>query len=450
MDGPRARTRRWLTHDRRVLLLALGAGVPGTALGLVLLWSGDFSLRLQWTLTLLVVGLWSALAFTARERVVFPLQTVSNLLAALREEDFSIRARGSGRDDPLGEVLIEVNALADMLRTQRLGALDASALLRAVMEEIPVAVFAFDQDRRLRLVNRSGETLLARPAERLLGLDAQTLGLAAFLDRDHTPTVAASFPGGTGRWEARTKTFRQGGLPLELLVLTDVSRSLRDEERQAWQRLIRVIGHEINNSLAPIKSVAHSLERALTRAPRPADWEGDLRDGLGVISTRADSLGRFTAAYAQLARLPAPTLRAVPLQPLVARVTSLERRRPVSIAGGPAVILMVDPDQLEQLLINVLRNAVEATLEGGGGVVSIGWSARDNRLQLYVDDEGPGVSNPANLFVPFFTTKPGGSGIGLALSRQIAEAHGGTLTLENRQPGPGCRATLTLPLDVPD
>jgi len=439
MHGPPARSRRrWLTHDRRVLLLALGAGVPGTALALALLWTGDFSLRLQATLTLLVLGAWSAMAFAARERVVFPLQTLSNLLAALREEDFSIRARGSGRDDPLGEVLIEVNALADMLRSQRLGALDASTLLRAVMEEIPVAV----------LVNRSAETLLARPAERLLGLTAEALGLAAFLDREHPATIATSFPGGSGRWESRTKTFRQGGLPLELLVLTDVSRSLRDEERQAWQRLIRVIGHEINNSLAPIKSVAHSLERSLTREPRPADWEGDLRDGLGVISARADSLGRFTAAYAQLARLPAPTLRPVPLGTLVSRVGSLERRHPVSIAGGPAITVMVDPDQLEQLIINLLRNAVEATLEGGGGLVTIGWSVRDGRLRLYVDDDGPGVSNPANLFVPFFTTKPGGSGIGLALSRQIAEAHGGTLTLENRQPGPGCRATLTLPLDA--
>jgi two-component system nitrogen regulation sensor histidine kinase NtrY len=440
------RSRRWLTHDRRVLLLALAAGIPGTALALILLWTGDFAVKTQWTLTLLVSGLWLAFAFAAREKVIFPLQTVSNLLAALREEDFSIRARGSGREDPLGEVLIEVNALADMLRTQRLGALDATSLLRAVMEEIPVAVFAFDPERRLRLINRAGETLLARPAERVTGLEADRLGLARFLDHHEPSTVSASFPGGSGRWEARTKTFRQGGLPLELLVLTDVSRSLRDEERQAWQRLIRVIGHEINNSLAPIKSVANSLERALGRTSRPNDWENDLRSGLGVISARADALGRFTAAYAQLARLPAPTLRRVPLSSLVGRVTSLERRKPVTVAAGPPVVLSVDPDQLEQLLINLVSNAVEATLEGGGQV-SVGWEAHDGRLTLHVDDEGPGVSNPANLFVPFFTTKPGGSGIGLVLSRQIAEAHGGSLTLENRRPGPGCRATFMLPLD---
>src|SRR5215204_4099999 len=266
--SPRRSLDNWLTHDRRVVMMALGAGLPGILVSLVLLWSGDFSSRLCWTLTLLVLALWWGVAFALRDRVIFPLQTISNLLAALREEDFSIRARGSRRHDPLGEVLIEVNALADTLRAQRMGALDASGLLGAVMEEIPVAVFAFDPDRRLRLVNRAGERLLARPSERLIGLDANALGLATALEHEHSPTIAATFPGGFGRWEVRNKVFRQGGLPLELLVLTDVSRSLRDEERQAWQRLIRVIGHEINNSLAPIKSIAHSLERLLTRNPR--------------------------------------------------------------------------------------------------------------------------------------------------------------------------------------
>jgi nitrogen fixation/metabolism regulation signal transduction histidine kinase len=337
-----------------------------------------------------------------------------------------------------------VNALADTLRTQRLGALDATSLLRAVMEEIPVAVFAFDPERRLRLVNRAGEALLAQPAERLLGLDADALGLAASLNHDRSPTVDASFPGGNGRWEIRTKEFRQGGLPLELMVLTDVSRSLRDEERLAWQRLIRVIGHEINNSLAPIKSVAHSLERALGRTPRPQDWDSDLQSGLSVISARADALGRFTAAYAQLARLPAPSRRPVPLRVLVERVAALERRGRVVVRGGPDVTVHVDPDQLEQLLINLLRNGVEAAVETGGEV-AVTWDVRRGRLRLRIDDEGPGVSNTANLFVPFFTTKAEGSGIGLVLSRQIAEAHGGTLTLENREPGPGARATLTLP-----
>ena len=436
----------WLTHDRRVWLMALGAGLPGTAIALILLWRGDFSSKVQWTLTLFIVGLWWGVSVALRDRVVYPLQTLSNLLAALREEDFSIRARGQRRNDPLGEVLIEMNALADTLREQRLGALEATSLLRAVMEEIPVAVFAFDPDCRLRVVNRAGERLLARPLERLLGRTADELGLAQCLAMSGPTSASLTFPGGTGRWEVRTGHFRQGGIPLELLVMTDVSRSLRDEERQAWQRLIRVIGHEINNSLAPIKSIANSLERLVVRDPKPADWESDMRDGLQVIGGRADSLGRFTAAYAQLARLPAPAIEAVPLQALVARVAGLERRLSVRVDGGPKVILNADAAQLEQLLINLVRNAADAALVTAGGV-HVGWSLSDGRVRVWVEDEGPGVSNPANLFVPFFTTKPGGSGIGLVLCRQIAEAHGGTVTLDNRLPGPGCRAELLLPLD---
>lgn len=437
---------KWLTHDRRVWLMALGAGLPGTSIALILLWRGDFSGKVQWTLTLFVVGLWWGVSVALRDRVVYPLQTLSNLLAALREEDFSIRARGQRRDDPLGEVLIEMNALADTLREQRLGALEATSLLRTVMEEIPVAVFAFDPDRRLRVVNRAGERLLARPMERLMGRTADELGLAPCLSMSGTTSASLTFPGGTGRWEVRSGHFRQGGLPLELLVMTDVSRSLRDEERQAWQRLIRVIGHEINNSLAPIKSIAHSLERLVIRDPRPADWDSDMRDGLQVIASRADALSRFTAAYAQLARLPAPAIEPVDLSPLVARVAGLEQRLAVRLDGGPDVTIPADAAQLEQLLINLVRNAVDAALVTGGSV-RVSWGQADSRLRIWVDDEGPGVSNPANLFVPFFTTKPGGSGIGLVLCRQIAEAHGGSLTLENRQPGPGCRAELVLPLE---
>jgi nitrogen fixation/metabolism regulation signal transduction histidine kinase len=426
--------------------MALGAGLPGTAISLILLWRGDFSSKVQWTLTLFIVGLWWGVSVALRDRVVYPLQTLSNLLAALREEDFSIRARGQRRNDPLGEVLLEMNALADTLREQRLGALEATSLLRAVMEEIPVAVFAFDPDRRLRIVNRAGERLLARPIERLLGRTAHELGLAPCLAMSGPTSASLTFPGGSGRWEVRAGHFRQGGIPLELLVMTDVSRSLRDEERQAWQRLIRVIGHEMNNSLAPIKSIANSLERLVLREPKPADWEGDMRDGLQVIGGRADSLGRFTAAYAQLARLPAPSIEPIPLPALVARVAGLERRLAVRVDGGPNVVVNADAAQLEQLLINLMRNAADAALVTAGGV-RVGWGLADGRVRVWVEDEGPGVSNPANLFVPFFTTKPGGSGIGLVLCRQIAEAHGGTVTLDNRQAGPGCRAELVLPLD---
>ena len=332
-----------------------------------------------------------------------------------------------------------------MLREQRLGALEATALLRTVMEEINLAVFAFDDAQRLRLVNRAGERLLAQPIERLLGRTAGELGLADCLQGEPTRTLQMTFPGSIGRWGMRRSSFRQGGKPHQLLVLADLSQALREEERQAWQRLLRVLGHELNNSLAPIKSIAGSLGSLLGKEPPPADWKEDMQGGLGVITARADALSRFMEAYSRLARLPQPKLGAVEIELLIRRVAGLETRVPVVLAPGPNLMIQADGDQLEQLLINLLRNAADAALETRGGV-KIGWVKTGSQLEIRVEDEGPGLSNTANLFVPFFTTKPGGSGIGLALSRQIAEAHGGSLTLENRKQGTGCLARLRLPL----
>ncbi|PYO75040.1 MAG: PAS domain-containing sensor histidine kinase [Gemmatimonadetes bacterium] len=425
-------------HERRVFWLALLGGFPAVAFG-------DFAPRTQWTLTMLVAGFWLACAAIVREHVVRPLQTVSNVLAALRERDYTLRARGSNPEDALGLLLLELNSLGDDLRAQRLGALEATALLRRVMEEIDVAIFAFDSAHALRLVNRSGAALLGRAPEQLLGRDAASLGLASSLAGDTPRVDTLTFPGRAGRWEVRRGMFRQSGLPHQLLVLTDVSRALSDEERQAWKRLIRVLSHELNNSLAPIKSIADSLLALITREPAPPDQREDLRNGLGVIAGRSESLSRLMAAYARLARLPPPRLESVAIQDWVRRVVALETRRPVAIRAGPNVTIQADGGQLDQLLINLVRNAVDATLDAGA--VEVGWETRNGQLDVWVRDEGAGLADTANLFVPFYTTKPDGSGIGLALSRQIAEAHGGTLTLSNQVSGPGCEARLSLPVD---
>lgn len=458
---------RKLTHEERVFGLALLGGLPAVAVALCLLWqpvparapaqsppSGSasfhaasqarFTANVQWTLTALVLAVWAGSAYAVRAKVRFPLLTLSNLLAAIREGDYSIRARGAGRGDAMGEVLTELNCLGQNLREQRLGALEATALLSKVMAEIEVAVFTFDENQALRLVNRAGEKLLAQPMERLLGRKAPELGLADCLLGEPARTIQAAFPGGIGRWGMRRSAFRDEGVPHQLLVLADLSQTLREEERQAWQRLLRVLGHELNNSLAPIKSIAGSMETLLSREPRPPDWAEDMKRGLGVISARTGALNRFMDAYTRIARLPPPTLRSVDIAACVERVARLETRLQVEVQPGPAVTVQADGDQLDQLLINLVRNGADAALEAEGGV-RVGWRAAGANLELWVEDDGPGLSNTANLFVPFFTTKQGGSGIGLVLCRQIAEAHGGSLALENRHDATGCIARLRLP-----
>jgi two-component system nitrogen regulation sensor histidine kinase NtrY len=433
------------SHDSRIVILALAGGLPAVIVAMSFLWLGGYSAKIEWTLSAIVLGFWLGCSFALRSRVIRPLQTISNLLAALREGDFSIRARGYDRADTLGDLMAEINALGATLQEQRLGAVEATALLGKVVEEIDVAVFAFDRNRSLRLVNRAGERLLSQPADRLVGRGAADLGLEGFLEGEGASLLEVSFPGGSGRWEYRRTTFRQDGLPHQLLVLSDLTRALREEERQVWKRLIRVLGHELNNSLAPIRSIAASLDRLLTRNPRPDDWEEDMHRGLTIIGNRGEALSRFMEGYSRLSHLPPPQRQPLDVSTWIRRAAGLETRLAIGVVEGPELVIQADGDQLDQLLINLLRNGVDAAMANRGSV-HVGWTRMAGQLEVWVEDEGPGLPNTGNLFVPFFTTKPNGSGIGLVLSRQIAEAHGGSLTLANRADRPGCRALLRLPI----
>ena len=447
MPASRRRKMRW---ESQLLLLALGGGLPALAILIALLWRSPMDPSLRVLLIVALVLTWLICAGLVVERAVRPMQTLANMMAAIREGDTSIRARGADPESALGLALWEINALTESVRRQRFGAIAATALLQRVMDSVDVAVFGFDPEHRLRLVNGEGERLLGRPAERVLGLEAAWLGLGHTLGGDTPRLAELRLAGAAGRWELRRGGYIQDGRPHHLVLLSDLSRALREEEREAWLRLIRVLSHEINNSLAPIQSIAGSLRALLEKgSPTPAS-ASDLREGLHIIETRAQSLARFMHAYARLARLPKPMLTKIDAAAWVRRVAGLETRVAVEVVGGPVVSLAADGDQLEQLLINLVRNAADAALETQGRVW-IEWAVGDELFELRVHDEGPGLADTANLFVPFFTTKPEGTGIGLALSRQIAEAHGGTVALENRRADPatgrkrGCTAIVQLP-----
>jgi two-component system, NtrC family, nitrogen regulation sensor histidine kinase NtrY len=443
MESPPVNSKARISFETRVTALALVGGLPAVILAVHFTLAATWPAPTRYGAACAIAIFWAVCGLAAHRRIERPLQTIANLIAAIREGDYTVRARPRA-SGALGAVVAEINRLSAVLCEARLGEQEAGTLLRAVLRDLDVAVFAFDRERRLCLINRAGERLLNAPAASLLRQTAGELHLEACLTGERRFVLECAFPGAAGHWEVRRSPVREDGLPLDLVVIADITRALAERDLQAWQRVVRVLGHELNNSLTPVMSIAASLESLLARAEPPADWRDDMRHGLGIIRSRSEGLARFVGAYARLAKLPRPQIRATELAPILERAARMETRVPVTIAAPPPTSLLCDPDQIEQALINLLRNAAEAA-PAGAGHVAISTCRDGAMVEIAIEDNGAGIAATENLFVPFFTTKPGGSGIGLVLSRHVAEAHGGTLTLENRVGAQGCIARLRLP-----
>jgi nitrogen fixation/metabolism regulation signal transduction histidine kinase len=450
MEPDQQQRRRRRSAIRRAWFHCLLLALPALVLAALVLYRSAVGLAPALLLVACLL-LYLVLAAAALiEGLIRPLQTLSNVVSSLREGDYSFRARGAGSHDALGELAAEVNALADLLQKQRVRSLEATALLARILEVMHTPLFAFDREDTLQLVNNAGLKLLGLPHARCFGRGARELGLEDLLRAPdqtiHSFNADQKPIAGPARWLLRKAPFRQDGVPHTLLLLADVSLPLQEEEQIAWKRLIRVLGHELSNSLAPIKSIAGSLLERVDSLQGEDGTLSDFRRGLGVVESRADALHRFVQSYRQLAQLPTPRLRPVPLAPLLERVVLLEQRLPVQLDPGPSALVNADPDQLEQMFINLLANAVDASLARGAQPVRANWKLAGSSLLVTIEDRGLGIANVENLFVPFYTTKPSGSGVGLALAQQIARAHGGEIQLVNREDGEGARATVRLPL----
>lgn len=441
----KARGRRRITHLRRVQLLAFLCGLPGLIGCLLFLWTGNHPLHVWFTVFILIGGAWLLISARLQNVVVQPLQSATNMLSALREGDFSLHASYVHQLDPLGQLMLEINRLTEVLSEHRLEAMEANNLLDKIVEEIDAAVITFDPRTRLTLANRAALRMLRVDRASALKKDAADLGLDKVLECDSDSIIPHPNPQRDGRFLLRKGSYRVDGVAHTLIILIDVSKKLREEELQAWKRILRVLGHELNNSMAPIHSLSESLQKTATRDPLDAEDREDLVTGLDIIRQRSDSLNRFVKEFTRLAKLPVPQTRPTPLLPLVSRIASLFSDPVPEVDLCAEMTIPADPDLLEQALLNLIKNAVEAARETRGRV-RICWKRTGDLLHIHVEDTGPGIANPDNLFVPFFSTKKEGSGIGLTLARQIAEGHDGSLQLANREDTTGCRATLCLPM----
>ena len=439
----------FLTFEKRVFFSILYTGLPGVVLGGILLWSNSYSLDHKIEGTVLLLAFWLGLSFSTRNFIVDSVRVLSNVVAALKEEDFAFRAPHAVRGDALGDLAIEINELARALEHERLQSMETINLLREVMAETGALIMAFTPEGKLKLLN-GAVWLLGRPAEQALNSTTEELGLADLMEGPTYQTLSRTFANREGRWILRRVSVRLHGIPHLMLVLSEASKALRDEERSAWQRVIRVLSHEINNSLAPIKSIARTLGKLSHNISAPEDTIQNFQHGLDVIGSRAESLNRFLQGYAQLAKLPLPGRRNVAISTIMERVVCIQLGLPVVLVPGPSVNALLDPDHIENVLINLIKNAVEAVqLKPGAAAypdaVTVSWKTHgDGDLIIQIRDRGIGLQNTENLFVPFYTTKEQGTGIGLLLSRQIVEAHGGTLNLRNREDVSGCEVEVNL------
>ena len=438
-----------IATDWRIFLVVLTSIIPALGLLSYLILSDQLNTTIAVALLVFCL-LWVLIvASSVREKVIHHIRTMSNLIEAIRAEDYSLKSSRTREPGEIAELYQQINALNSKLKTARQSETELQNLLETVVNQINVAIIACDSDGYISLANRLACKLLNKKAEFLINVALSDtalneIPLDKFDKNTNSQLLEHRFPGAEGRWQIHQSYYRHQGKPGRILFITDLKQVLSEEEISAWQRLIRVIGHEVNNSLTPITSICQTLEKLLS-LPVEQRSEEDIKDGLNVITERAKGLKEFISVYARIARLPEPQKEMVEVPSLIARLKKFFASQPVTFSNPPTIKLFGDPVHLEQVLINLIKNAVEASQESKEPV-AVNVEVTEDECRFVIVDNGVGISNIANLFVPFYTTKPQGAGIGLTLCRQIAAKHNGQVSLENRQDKQGAIAVLTLPL----
>lgn len=433
-----------ISTDIRIFLWVLASAIPMLVLLGFLFFDEKLTTGMQLLISGISVGWVVIVASIVREKVIHHIRTLSNLIEAIRAEDYSLKSSRTREPGELAELYQQVNALNDKLKESRQSEMELQNILEKIVNQINVAIVACDVDDRISLVNKLASKLLRQSADSLIGSDLSSTPFSQLpLDKD-SQLLDYAFPGADGRWQINQQHYRHHGKPGRILFITDLKQVLSEEETNAWQRLIRVIGHEVNNSLTPITSICQTVDTLMQR-PYEERNEDDIREGLGVISERAKGLKEFISVYSRIARLPEPQKVIFSVGALIKKIRGMYQDAKVTFPENvPDIELFGDPVHIEQILINLIKNGIEANQESELPL-EFSIELEDEHCEFIIRDKGLGISNPANLFVPFYTTKPQGAGIGLTLCRQIAAKHNGHVTLGNRKDTKGAVAKLILP-----
>ena len=433
-----------IAFEDRLVRLALFTGLLPTLCCCVLLFFVDMSVypKILLVFTLLVCILFCA--FSIRQQVIFQLRTSTNLVEAMTSNDYTMRANNKGLDGALSDFNQLLNTLAETLAEQSLITREKQILLAKVTDQIDVAIVAVNNNQAISLMNPAAEKLFKCRFDEMQGSPIKQLGLQNILCKDYNKVAEFEIKQHKKKVLIRTDAYFEKGIKHTLIFITDIQNLLREEERQAWQKLLRVLSHEINNSIAPIASIGETLEKMVEKQYSGTELDNDLKEGLGVITERAQSLNIFIQRYQKLAKLPLPTKTLFNIEPLVQSVTLLFPDANIEL-DSKALVVYADKDQLQQVLVNLLKNACESMYDNPKEKINVYWRKDNQYFEIEILDHGTGIKNMDNLFVPFYTTKPQGTGIGLSLSRQILVNHGGDLILKNRPEHAGVQATLLIP-----
>lgn len=434
-----------IPFEKQLLKYLLVATLVPAILLLITLWYYQASSNLMVLIFLFLFCLTGYCATTLFQKITYQFRTLSNLLEGMTSGDYSLRGRKNDGDSALGQLVTQINALADTLMSQRFVALESQLLVAKVIQHIDVAIIAVNDQHKIALLNPAAESLLGVKQAEVMSENIAKLGCEHLLDTKNHQVLELDFAKGKGKFQITRDQYREHGHQHDLFFITDVHGLLREHERQAWQNLIRVLSHEINNSLAPISSFANTLQSISRKQTLESDFAENLHSGLSVISERANSLKQFIESYRQLSHLPEPKKRLITLSTILGNVTPLFAQRTLQVTLDEDVDIAVDSVQLEQVFINLFKNADEA-MQDKAGVISLLARKQGNRYLIEILDQGNGIQSIDNLFTPFYTTKKQGSGIGLVLCRQIIEAHNGYLTLANRSDQQGVKVSIELPL----